>query len=228
MDQVSTTCGNPYLVGRESDAARPSNTGLEMSTSGFFGGKISPGRYGITRNSNSAKAGSNELEAMKMAGINTTLLNPGEENDNDPNLLDNNCTPAWLQNTMNAHPTYSYRGIPGYLRHIWGNTGLVIHLLRIRSAAVDDRRLVLERLYFRRVLLCIETAVRFRNLNLQRGGNTQKYQSHAAMIKALEDCGTEIKSIINGLQVRIDAMNAAALAAPPAPVPNHWAVMQTI
>ena len=145
MDQVSATCGNvtgnPYLVCRESDAARPSNTGLEMSTSGFFGGKISQGRFGILRNSDSAKAGVNELEVMHMAGINVRDIKQRAENDNDLYLLDNKCTPAWLQNTMNAHPAYICRGNPGYSYNIWGRSGLVSTLLKRMSLTVDDGQL---------------------------------------------------------------------------------------
>jgi hypothetical protein len=175
MDQVSATCGNPYLVCRESDAARPSNTGLEMSTSGFFGGKISQGRFGILRNSKSAKAGINELEAMRMAGINVSDINQRSENDDDIYLVDNNCTKAWLQKTLNEH-LFFIRGMPipnpGYTYNIWGRRGLVSTLLKGRSLTVDDINLVQQKQYFMRIYSLIETAKKFQISNFTTAGRS--------------------------------------------------------
>jgi hypothetical protein len=201
-----------------------------MSTSGFFGGKISQGRFGILRNSDSAKAGVKELEVMRMAGINVRDIDQKSENDNDIYLVDNICTKDWLRKTLNEH-SFSIRGRPipnpGYTNHIWGSSGLVSTLLQRMSLTVNDMQLVQKKQYFMRIYSLIDIAKNFRLLTLQRGGDPVKYNSHVAMIMSLDECKTNVSNIITSLQTRIDARNAAALAAlatapTSVPTPNAW------
>ncbi len=159
-----------------------------------------------------------------MAGINVRGIKQRAENDNDLYLLDNKCTPAWLQNTMNAHPAYICRGNPGYSYNIWGRSGLVSTLLKTMSLTVDDGQLTQKKQYFTRISSLIQDAENLRFASLQPWAGRAKYISHVSMITSLEDCRDEVRIILETLQRRIEARNAAALAAPPAPVPiqNAW------
>jgi hypothetical protein len=163
----------------------------------------------------------------RMAGIDVTDIKQRSENDNDIYLVDNKCTQDWLRKTLNEHLHGRPIPNPGYSYHIWGSRGLISILLKRMSLTVNDIQLVQKKQYFMKIFSLIELAINFRSTTLQPGADRAKYNSHMAMIASLDDCKNEVLTIIQALQTRIDARNAAALAAlatapTSVPTPNAW------
>jgi hypothetical protein len=191
MDEIpgSVTSRNPYLVCRnpESDPiSRASKTSLEMNTGGFWakpdGGPLSSTkRYSIRQDSNSAKAGFKELDAMEAAGIFVDDLRRGEPGL----LLDNKCTTSWLQKTLDvAKRRHQANGdfqrictsrSLSYVSTVWGKFGLLCFLLRNEVPSNLHHQIIKLMMVKKMIQEAVDFRITDKNLAMQKIGISKPY-----------------------------------------------------